>query len=204
TDGTPVKLLTEGYTLKLGKNMAAPKNSKATYSDGTFTTAGTTEGYNLSDDGKSITYSAATTKTFEFEGLDDDTTAKNFWLSGKTITVGKDAVKTDGTPVKLLTDGYTLTLGKGMSEGYTLSDDGKSIMYTASETDALSDSLWGNTDDRYQLFVSENFAADDMLQILSVDSSQDAFFNSSDKEKEITLAIGGSDTFKDNAGKLKS
>ncbi|MBQ3727103.1 MAG: hypothetical protein II902_08570 [Selenomonadaceae bacterium] len=113
-------------------------------------------------------------------------------------------MKTDGTPVKLLTDGYTLTLGKGMSEGYTLSDDGKSIMYTASETDALSDSLWGNTDDRYQLFVSENFAADDMLQILSVDSSQDAFFNSSDKEKEITLAIGGSDTFKDNAGKLKS
>ncbi|MBQ3337912.1 MAG: hypothetical protein IJG80_10965, partial [Selenomonadaceae bacterium] len=134
--GKVVTIAGDGYSLALGKNMAAPKNSAANYSDGTFTTAGTTEGYNLSDDGKSITYSAATTKTFEFEGLDDDTTAKNFWLSGKTIKIGKDAVKTDGTPVKLLTDGYTLKLGKGMSEGYTLSDDGQSITYT-SATDPM-------------------------------------------------------------------
>ena len=115
TDGTPVKLLTDGYSLKLGKNMAAPKNSKATYSNGIYKSAGKTAGYTLSDDAQSITYSAATTKTFEFSGLDDDTTVKNFYLSGDVITVGKAAVKTDGTPVKLLTDGYSLKLGKNMA-----------------------------------------------------------------------------------------
>ncbi|MBQ9498153.1 MAG: calcium-binding protein, partial [Selenomonadaceae bacterium] len=113
--GKVVTIAGDGYSLALGKNMAAPKNSAANYSDGTFTTAGTTEGYTLSDDGKSITYSAATTKSFEFEGLDDDTTAKNFWFSGSTIKIGKEAVPTDGTPVKLLTEGYTLKLGKNMA-----------------------------------------------------------------------------------------
>lgn len=50
------------------------------------------------------------------QSIADGATAKNFALSGKTITIGKAAVQTDGTPVKLLTDGYTLKLGKGMTK----------------------------------------------------------------------------------------
>ena len=47
------------------------------------------------------------------EGISDDAKASNFYISGKTITIGKAAVKTDGTAVKLLNQSdYTLKLGK--------------------------------------------------------------------------------------------
>ena len=153
-DGTPVKLLTDGYTLKLGSGMAAPTKSAATYSNGTLKTAGVSKaGYVLSDD--SITYSAADVQTIKFSGAADKAAAKNFYVNGSTITIGKAAVKTDGTPVKLLTDGYTLKLGSGMAApatseawnlsgttatlrqtttaGYTL--DGNSITYSATATE---------------------------------------------------------------------
>ncbi|MBR3499457.1 MAG: hypothetical protein IKO05_10750, partial [Selenomonadaceae bacterium] len=155
--GEVVTIAGDGYTLALGDGMTAPKNSKATYSDGIYKSKGTTAGYTLSDDGQSITYSAPTTKTFEFSGLDDDTSVKNFYLSGDVITVGKAAMKTDGTPVKLLTDGYSLKLGKnmaaptdnagtldggvytfgGQTAGYTLSDDAQSITYSAATDPTL-------------------------------------------------------------------
>ena len=153
-DGTPVKLLTDGYTLKLGSGMAAPTKSAATYSNGTLKTAGVSKaGYVLSDD--SITYSAADVQTIKFSGAADKAAAKNFYVNGSTITIGKAAVKLDGTPVKLLTDGYTLKLGSGMAApatseawnlsgttatlrqtttaGYTL--DGNSITYSATATE---------------------------------------------------------------------
>ncbi|MBQ9497807.1 MAG: hypothetical protein IJR52_09605, partial [Selenomonadaceae bacterium] len=75
--------VSDGYTLALGSDVDAPASVAASYKDGIFTTAGKTAGYTLSDDAQSITYSAPTTKIFEFSGLDDDTTAKNFYLSGK-------------------------------------------------------------------------------------------------------------------------
>ena len=157
TNGTAVKLLTDGYTLKLGKGMTASETlSAATYDAKTMTlnTKGTTAGYNLSSDGKSISYTAGTSKEFQFSGIASGATASNFYISGKTITIGKAAVKTNGTPVKLLTNGYTLKLGKdmmasetlsaatydaktmtlntkGTTAGYNLSSDGKSISYTA-------------------------------------------------------------------------
>ncbi|MBR0290287.1 MAG: calcium-binding protein, partial [Selenomonadaceae bacterium] len=106
TDGTAVTLLTDGYTLKLGKGMTASETlSAATYDASTMTlnTKGTTAGYNLSSDKKSISYTSGTSKEFQFSGIADGATASNFYISGKTITIAKVAVQTNGTPVKLLT-----------------------------------------------------------------------------------------------------
>ena len=157
TDGTPVKLLNqEDYTLKLGKNMSAPVTVAAKYdaSAMTYTSKGTSEGYELGSDGRSITYTEGTSKVFELEGVADGATNKSFAIinAGK-LRVGKTAVNTDGTPLKLLSDnGYILELGnkmsapenvaakydasamtytsKGTSAGYEISSDGKSITYT--------------------------------------------------------------------------
>ena len=135
--------------------MSASETVDANYANGTYTTAGTTDGYTLTDD--SIAYVAGTTKEIKFSGVADDATAKNFWLSGSKITIGKEAVKTDGTEVKLLTDGYTLKLGRGMSEaasnegtlsgdvytyggvgaGYILGTDGKTISYAEASDPTL-------------------------------------------------------------------
>ena len=130
TDGTPVKLLTSGYTLKLGKGMTSSKTVEASYSNGTFTSAGTTDGYMLASDKKSITCTAATSKTIKLSGVDDDATVDNFYLKGTTLTIGKDAVQTDGTPVKLLTSGYTLKLGKGMTSSKTVKASYSNGTYT--------------------------------------------------------------------------
>ena len=140
--------------MKLGSGMAAPTKSAATYSNGTLKTAGVSKaGYVLSDD--SISYYASDVQTIKFSGAADKAAAKNFYVNGSTITIGKAAVKLDGTPVKLLTDGYTLKLGSGMAApatseawnlsgttatlrqtttaGYTL--DGNSITYSATATE---------------------------------------------------------------------
>ena len=140
TDGTPVKLLTDGYILRLGIGMGEAKEVEANYSDGVYMTKGTTNDYKLSADKKSISCVAGTSKEFKLSGIAEGATAENFYLKDKTLTIGKAAVKTDGTPVKLLTDGYILRLGRGMTEakpgtgttnGYTLSADKKSIFYVA-------------------------------------------------------------------------
>ena len=138
--------------------MGESESVAASYADGVYTTKGTTAGYNLSSDKKSISCVAGTSKEIKFSGVADEATASNFYLSGTTITIGKAAVKTDGTPVKLLTDGYTLKLGRGMTasevseetfsngvytfggqtEGYSLSSDKKSISYTEATDEALT------------------------------------------------------------------
>ena len=164
TDGAAVKFIScsdgEDYSLKLGQKMTAPKSAAATYADNVYTSAGQSAGYTLSGDAQSITYSAATSKTFTFTGIADGATKKSFHLSGDTITIGKTAVPTtDGAQVKFVScsDGedYTLKLGKGMSEptenagvlsggvytisdrgaGYTLS--GNSITYSAATDTVL-------------------------------------------------------------------
>ena len=123
TDGTELKLLSDnGYTLELGNGMPESRTfSKATYDAETMTynTKGKTTGY--TNDGKTITYVEGTSKTFEFEGVAESATAASFFVSGNVVTVGKTAVSTDGTELKILTDGYTLKLGKGMEESQTFS-----------------------------------------------------------------------------------
>ncbi|MBE8955507.1 MAG: calcium-binding protein [Quinella sp. 2Q5] len=154
--GTNKVTISDGYTLKLGSNVSAPSSVKASYSNGTYTTAGKSAGYTLANN--SITYSAGTSKEIKFSGVDDDATIDNFYLKGTTLTVGKDAVQTDGTPVKLLTSGYTLKLGKGMTssqnveasysngtftsagttDAYTLSSNKKSITCAAGTSETIT------------------------------------------------------------------
>lgn len=129
----------DGYTLKLDKQMSEPETVAATYSDGIFTSAGKSAGYILSDD--SISYVARTTKEIKFSGVSDDATASNFYFSGKTMTSDKATVKTDGSPIKILTSGYTLKLGRGMTpsstkEAWTL--NGTTVTYKQTTTAGYS------------------------------------------------------------------
>ena len=108
--------ISDGYTLALGSDVSKPSTSKAWSLDGTTATyrQTTTAGYTLA--GNAITYTDAATKNLiTVSGISSDATAKNFYVNGNSITVGKAAVKLDGTPVKLLTSGYTLKLGSGMT-----------------------------------------------------------------------------------------
>ncbi len=67
-------------------------------------------------EGNTARYGTSTNTLITITGVASDATASNFFIKGKTITIGKGAVKTNGTPVKLLTSGYTLKLGKGMDD----------------------------------------------------------------------------------------
>ena len=125
-----VTLSGDGYTLALGSTVPAPTTAKATYASGKYKTAGVSKaGYSL--DGNTIRYVAKDIKTIKFSGADDDATVKNFYLSGNVITLGKAAVKTDGTAFKLLTDGYTLKLGNGMAAPST--DDAWTLSKTTAK-----------------------------------------------------------------------
>ena len=123
TDGTEIKLKTEGYTVKLGKGMTESEIVEKAYdaTTQTFTTAGTTEGYVVDTANNTIKHVDNTIKTFEFEGVAKGATASGFYYKdGTEVTVGKAAVPTDGSAVKLKTEGYTVKLGKGMTESETL------------------------------------------------------------------------------------
>ena len=143
--GTNDVTISDGYTLALGSTVPAPTTSAATYSDGVYKTAGVSKaGYSL--DGNTIRYVAKDIKTIKFSGADDDATVKNFYLSGNVMTIGKAAVKTDGTAFKLLTDGYSLKLGKGMTASAT--DDAWTLSGTTAKlkrTTTASYSLDGNS-----------------------------------------------------------
>ena len=181
TNGTPVKLLKGDYTLKLGKGMIESTNVATAYDAKTmtYTTAGKTEGYSLSSDKKSISYNAATSKEFKFSGIANGATDANFYIKGNTVTIGKAAVQTNGTPVKLLNQsGYTLKLGKGMTEptnvatvydaktmtyttagksdGYSLSSDKKSISYNAATSKEFKFSGIANGATASNFYISGN------------------------------------------------
>ncbi len=132
-----------GYTLALASDVPAPTTAKATYSNGVYKTAGISKaGYQLS--GNSIRYVTADIKKIKFSGVDDDATVKNFYVSGTSITVGKAAVKTNGTALKLLTSGYTLKLGKGMAapsttKTWTLKNSAATYKQTTSAGYTLAD-----------------------------------------------------------------
>ena len=147
-----------GYTLERGSKIKIDSETVAKGFDSvtsTYTTAGKTEGYVLSEDSMSITHNVATAKEFVFEGIQSD--AKAFYVSNanKNIQLGVDAFSdTEDSTVTLLDapTGYTLERGSkikkdsetvskgfdsdtktystaGKTEGYTLSDDGMSITH---------------------------------------------------------------------------
>ena len=157
--GTSKITISNGYTLALGKDATVPKTVEASYNANTqtYTGAGKTAGYTLSNN--AISYSASTAPTFKFSGIADSALTKGFYVSTskKTIAIGASAINSDKTiPVKLISApaGYKMELGsslpkpvtisantydaktmtyktKGTTAGYTLSDDGKTISYTA-------------------------------------------------------------------------
>ena len=108
--------VSDGYTLALADDATKSETYSANEYDAktmTYTTKGATAGYTLSDN--KITYSKGTSTKLKFTGVADGAKVADFSLKNKTMTIGKAAVKTDGTPLKLSTDGYTLKLGKNMA-----------------------------------------------------------------------------------------
>ncbi len=129
TDGTPLTLAEDGYTLELGNGMNAPEAVAASFENGVFTSKGKTAGYTV--DGKTVTYDEATSKSVEVEGYASTATAKSFNISGNVLRIGKTAVSTDGTPLTVKTDGYTLELGNGMNAPETVAASFEDGVFTS-------------------------------------------------------------------------
>ena len=131
-DGTTVTLsaanlnasdvtISDGYTLKLGSDVTAAVESAATLQNGEYTTAGVeTTGYKLVDN--KISYLTKNRKTITFNGLANGAKASDITVEGNTITLGKNAIPSDGTAVSVETSGYTLATD-GLSE-VIISDNG--------------------------------------------------------------------------------
>ena len=144
--------VSDGYMLALDSDVAEPTTSKAwAYTSSTTSAAynqTTTAGYTLS--GNVIKYSNKTTKALiTVTGV---TSKSGISFSGKVVTVGAAAL---GTNTVTVSDGYTLALGSDVNEstitppsgsldgttatyysesmtaGYSLAEDGKSIIYSA-------------------------------------------------------------------------
>ena len=96
--------------------------------------------------GSTATYGTTSNTLIAIDGVANGATAANFYVKGNTVTIGKAAVKTDGTPVKLLTDGYTLKLGKGMTAPVTSTKATlKTGKYTFSDVTASGYNLADNS-----------------------------------------------------------
>ena len=121
TAGKKVTLSGTGYTLAFGDGVNAPTSSSETWSatgNGKATlTGGITEGYTLSNDEKSITYSASGTNIAiaTISGLDKDVKGENltalsdcFTVEGTTITLKQAALTTGNVTVN--NSNYTLAL----------------------------------------------------------------------------------------------
>ena len=117
-DGTTVTLgaanlnkkavtISDGYTIKLGSDVTAAVESTATLKNGKYTTAGVkTTGYKLANN--KISYLTKNLKTITFSGLTSGAKTSDITISGKKITLGKNAIPTNGTAVSVKTSGYTL------------------------------------------------------------------------------------------------
>lgn len=154
--GTSKVTISNGYTLALDDDVkkSETKNASWSVSKGTATyKAGTTAGYVLADDKKSVSYveKDSMQTLAEITGLKNSATAKNISLKGDVITLSKSAL---GTGTIKLTGDYELALADGVptpetksagwtvsgttasyktsskTAGYTLSDDKKSVSYS--------------------------------------------------------------------------
>lgn len=145
----------------------------------TYTTKGTTAGYILADN--KITYSKGTSTKLKFTGVADGVKASNFSLKNKTMTIGKAAVKTDGTPLKLSTDGYTLKLGKNMAAPETTT--------TTNSTSALSVTKGYLLSDNAIEYVNENVEIKNSDGKFSMEGtiSDGRTFNGTDKADKVTI-----------------
>ena len=138
------------YTLQLGEGISSSQTTPAGWSGSTYKSASNTAGYSLSEDKKSVSYTAAVASTdlFTLSGV-KSTTGIVVDSSAKTVTLTADNL--NDTDVTITSDDYTLLLGEGISgsqttpagwsgttyksasntAGYSLSEDKKSVSYTA-------------------------------------------------------------------------
>ena len=146
------------YNLALANNVSAPKHSGISWnvSNGTAicTSDSNTAGYTLSDDKKSVSYTAASTNMTlaSITGLKSSATTSDFSVKGNVITLKKSALdgknvsvtgdytlalasnvtKSSTTDVKFTVSGTTaIGTGAKVTAGYTLSSDSKSVSYTS-------------------------------------------------------------------------
>ncbi|MBR1397999.1 MAG: hypothetical protein IJ563_10775, partial [Selenomonadaceae bacterium] len=149
-----VTITGEGYVLALDNGVTQVGDGSPSWSveNGTakYFAAGKTAGYTLSEDSKSITYSAATTGDvlFTITGLSDSATESDLSLSENVVTLKANVL--NGQNISITGEGYVLALDKNYpvtttaahfeeniyksssnTEGYEVSSDGKTISYTA-------------------------------------------------------------------------
>ena len=154
--GTDNVTISDGYTLKLADDVAIPASTeKWSYDNSTATLKRTTtEGYELSEDGGTISYYPERTDTLlTVSGVKS---LNGISINDTTVTVSKKSL---GTNTVTISDGYTLkladdvaipvstekwshskttaTLKKTTTAGYQLSEDGKSISYYPKKIDTL-------------------------------------------------------------------
>ena len=136
--GTDKVTVSDGYTLKLGKDVTKTEQKKvwsfdgesvATYKDATIA------GYSLAADEKSIDYTKAASKTLAT--VTGVKSADGLTVSGDTITVSKKSLGTDKVTVS---DGYNLALDPAVDNPVTTDAtwtmDGTTAIYKSSSTTA--------------------------------------------------------------------
>ena len=147
---TDVTIISDDYTLQLAEGISSSQTTPAGWSGSTYKSASNTAGYSLSEDKKSVSYTAAVTSTdlFTLNGV-KSTTGIVVDSSAKTVTLTADNL--NDTDVTITSNDYTLQLAEGISSsqttpagwsgstyksasntaGYELSTDKKSVSYTS-------------------------------------------------------------------------
>ena len=134
--------ISDGYTLKLGSDVAVPEATAAGWNiSGTtasYGAAGTTAGYVLSSDGKTVTYTPAGRETLiTLTGLKSGATASGLSISGAVVTLSASVL---GEDTVYISGNYTLALNKNVTTPVTTaggwSVSGTSATYTKASTTA--------------------------------------------------------------------
>ena len=130
-NGETVSISGTGYTLALGTGISAPVTTDAHFDGFTYKSSSSTAGYILSSDSTSIIYSAAVSETdlFTLSGVSSTT---GITVSNGVVTINSDNL--NGENVTISGDGYTLALSTNV-EGYQVSSDGRSIIYSTGSTE---------------------------------------------------------------------
>ena len=110
-DGSAVSIEGEGYTLALADGISVPEATAAHFDGLTYKSASSTAGYALSEDGKSIAYTAelAATDLFTLSGINS---TNDITIEGSTVTLAASSL--NGESVSITGD-YTLALASGIS-----------------------------------------------------------------------------------------
>ena len=122
--GTANVTVNDGYALVLSNDVSKPSTSESWSLNGTTASYNqtTSEGYTLANDGKSVVYSAKTTKaSATIKGLKSGLKVSNgkisgISLKGNVVTLSKAVL---GTNKITISDGYTLKLGSDVTKSST-------------------------------------------------------------------------------------